>query len=291
MLAHGTERRRLRVGVLVAVVACASCSSEPTSDTADTAPATTTVTATTVVEWPAVLDGVLREMTQRLDPLTAACDHNALFAATYLLTTRTVRAAAVAGEFDSPEFISHFAEAFAARYFDSRDAWISGNISDIPEAWVVAYEASDDRRVSSVGDLLLGMNAHISRDLAFVVADTIPVEDDSRERDFLHFNDLVARAGPEILETLRTVYDPTITALVPFGLFGGSSFEALITTWRAESYANGRLMASAATAADREIVAARVEEIAAQRAQLIRLATNYLPVIGDVSGRDDRCGS
>ncbi len=267
--------------MLVAVLAVASCSSEPNGETSTTA----------TVEWPAMVDEIIVEMERRNGPLTTTCDHNALFAATYIVTTRTVRTAAVAGEFESPEFISDFAASFAQRYFESRDAWIDGRTADIPQAWVVALAASDDRRVSSVGDLLLGMNAHISRDLAYVVAETIPVGDESRRRDFLHFNDLVARAGPQILETLRTTYDPTITALVPFGLFGGASFESLITAWREESYANGRSMASAATDADRERIAGQVELIAAQRAQIIRLATANLPVIGDLSGRDDRCES
>ena len=279
--------------MLVAVLAFASCSGDSGSDESRDSGETRAQASstTTTAGWRAPVDALVVEMERRLDPLTVTCDHNALFAATYIVTTRTVRAAATDGEFESPEFISGFAASFATRYFDARDAWIDGRTADIPNVWVVAFEASDDRQVSSVGDLLLGMNAHISRDLAYVVAETIPVEDESRRRDFLHFNDLVARAGPQILETLRTTYDPTITALVPFGLFGGASFESLITAWRDEAYIKGRLMASAETDAERKVVADQVELIATQRAQIIRLAAANLPVIGDISGRDDRCGS
>ena len=50
----------------------------------------------------------------------------------------------------------------------------------VPEAWRIAFDAADHETVATLGDILLGMNAHISRDLPFALARTGLVEPDGR---------------------------------------------------------------------------------------------------------------
>ena len=144
--------------------------------------------------------------------------------------------------------------------------------------------------VSLTGDVLLGMNAHISRDLAYTVAETVPVEQPARHQDFSHVNDLMSQAQPRVVAMLRTMGDPTITSLQVAGPAGVIGFVTAVTVWRDEAYANGRRLADATTDAQRALVIAEIEATATARAVLIRTLTANPPVIGDVTGRDDRCG-
>jgi hypothetical protein len=54
------------------------------------------------------VDAVIREMTTRFDALDATCNHNAIFALTYLRTTEAYRVAVVEpGFFSDAPFINH----------------------------------------------------------------------------------------------------------------------------------------------------------------------------------------
>ena len=75
------------------------------------------------------VDAVIREMTRRFDPLAAACDHNSMFALTYLRTTEEYRRSATAeGFFTDPAFINHQDAGFAKQYFDAWDSYRDGDM-------------------------------------------------------------------------------------------------------------------------------------------------------------------
>ena len=48
-------------------------------------------------------------------------------------------------------------------YFDAYDNWLAGNRSQVPQAWLIAFDSAKERRTTGSGDLLLGMSAHINR--------------------------------------------------------------------------------------------------------------------------------
>ena len=117
------------------------------------------------------VEKTIREMKKRFDPLAAQCAHSAVFALAYLRTTETyLRTAQAAGFYSDPAFVNHEDAAFAAMYFTAYDDWAGGRVSRVPPAWRVALNVGADRRVTGTGDLLLGMNAHVNRDLPFVLA-------------------------------------------------------------------------------------------------------------------------
>ena len=115
------------------------------------------------------IDAALKEMKRRERALTASCDHNVMFAYTYRMTTAAFRAG-WPRDFASPAYIAHLDGTFAEYYFDAYDTWSSGR-GTVSEAWRIAFDAAHARSVSGLGDMLLGINAHISRDLPFVLAD------------------------------------------------------------------------------------------------------------------------
>jgi hypothetical protein len=67
-----------------------------------------------------------------------------------------------------------FAKYYTDAYYANRD----GNRSAVPRSWLTAFDAARDKKATGVGDLLLGMNAHINRDLPFVLAATGLVKPD-----------------------------------------------------------------------------------------------------------------
>src|SRR3954453_3018589 len=119
---------------------------------------------------PQCVDSVAREMDKRLKPLSDACSHNALFSVLYLDVTHHIGdAVRTAGYFQVPQVISHEDALFASYYFNAFDAYSRGDRVNTPMAWQIAFDAAKDRSVQGTGDLLLGMNAHINRDLPFVL--------------------------------------------------------------------------------------------------------------------------
>ena len=116
------------------------------------------------------VDKVIREMTRRFDGLAATCNHDAIFSLAYLRTTEEYRRAAVTpGFFTDTPFINFEDAVFGRYYFQAFDAWHAGNTAATPLAWQVALDAADKRDVDANTNALLGFNAHIMRDLPYVL--------------------------------------------------------------------------------------------------------------------------
>src|SRR5215208_6427837 len=115
------------------------------------------------------VDKTIREMTKRFDPLVSSCDHNAIFALTYLRVTEEYRRTIDAPFFDDTPFVNHEDTIFAHYYVAAYDGWTAGRIDQVPPAWRIAFDAARGRTVSGIGDLLLGINAHVQRDLPLVL--------------------------------------------------------------------------------------------------------------------------
>src|SRR3954449_3448053 len=115
------------------------------------------------------VDAVIREMRRRFDPLAAGCDHDAIFALSYLRTTEEYRRTIEDPTFfEDTRFVNHEDAVFASFYFAAYDAWHAGGVA--PPAWRIAFRAAADHRLPAAGDLVLGINAHVQRDLPFVLA-------------------------------------------------------------------------------------------------------------------------
>ena len=119
---------------------------------------------------PSCMDAVVGEMGARLRPLAASCDHLAPFALMYMNVSREVRTGVRAARYRSPPYVAHLDAVFASLYFHAIDTWRTGRRDLVPRAWRIAFSAAAARRVSGLGDMLLGMNAHISRDLPYALA-------------------------------------------------------------------------------------------------------------------------
>jgi hypothetical protein len=237
------------------------------------------------------VDAVIREMARRFDPLARSCDHDSIFALAYLRTTEEYRRTIEDPAFfsDTP-FVNHEDAVFARLYFDAYDTWHGGNRDAVPAAWAIAFQAAHDHAVSAQGNLTLGINAHIQRDLPFALAAIGLVKPDgsSRKPDHDRVNEFLNRVSDDLYAEIARRFDPTIdNGNLPgtaddFGVF------QIIPTWREIAWRNAERLVSATTPEQRAQVAGSIEAYAASQALTIRQAEAY-PPLTDSSSRDAFC--
>jgi hypothetical protein len=245
------------------------------------------------------IDSVINEMQRRFAPLVQSCDHNALFALLYLRVTQTYRQEVGANPsfFQDNAFVNHEDPVFAERYFAAFDNYGRGNLAQVPQAWQIALNAARDHAVSGTGDLLLGVNAHVQRDLPFVLYAIGLVKPDgtSRKPDHDKVNQILYDAYGPALQEAAARFDPSVNMQLPASLplvagLSNQTFFNVVVAWRETAWRNAERLASAPDAGTRAAVASDIENYAASQAQLIRDSTAYGP--GQNSGsRDAYCAA
>jgi hypothetical protein len=236
------------------------------------------------------LGAIIAEMSRRDAVQSTSCDHRAVFPRLYLRTTQALLAAAEAGRFRHRAKIVHFAAWFARYHFQAEDEWTAGRRSAVPGAWQVAFSAAAARSVRGLGDLLLGMNAHITRDLAFTVAELERGPGTPVDPDFAAFTEVIEAHAGSILAELAARFDPGISAVLPIAIDGRRTMAALIGEWRMEAWRNGIALRDARGGAH-AAEAQRIESLAVLRADTIVAATAYLPVVESSRTRDAYCAA
>jgi hypothetical protein len=239
------------------------------------------------------VDKVIREMTRRFDPLAASCNHDSVFALAYLRTTEEYRRAISDPTFfeDTP-FINHQDAVFAEYYFEAYDDWHGGRVEQVPPAWRIAFKAADNKQVSAAGNLFLGMNAHINRDLPFVLYGIGLVKPDgsSRKTDHDKVNVFLNRVMDDLIPEIAARFDPTIDDTNLPGIVDEFLTFQAVPAWREAAWRNAERLANASSAAERERVAADIEAYAAAEAQAFKLATSY-GLLGSSASRDSYCAA
>jgi hypothetical protein len=241
---------------------------------------------------PACLKATLKKFGSILKENAQSCTHEAVFAMTYTRITQSygyVRD--VPGYFQDVPYINHMDAVFAKYYFDAYDAYQSGNRAEVPDAWLTAFDAARDRRMTGTGDLLLGINAHVNRDLPFVLASMGLVRPDgeSGKPDFDKADFFLNDASDALMAELSQRFDPTIDdSNDPLGLSYASVMQ-LLTTWREAAWRNAEALVNAPTAAARALVAQGIEKGAATAANTILLSQAYTPPLTTTKARDAYC--
>jgi hypothetical protein len=236
----------------------------------------------------------IREMERRFDPLARACDPNAVFALAYLRTTQTYEwARDQDGFFDDTAFVNHEDAVFARYYFDAYDDWAAGRRSQVPPSWLVALDAGAGHQVNGVGGLFLGMNAHVNRDLPFVLADIGLVKPDgsSRKPDHDKVNQFLNAVLDPLLAEEAARFDPATDDFRDPLLLGYTTMFQLLAAWRETAWRNAERLVSAPTPAARAQVAQSIEDYAAGTATAIKLATSYVWPLSTSASRDAFCAT
>lgn len=229
---------------------------------------------------PACIDEVTAEMSRRLDLLAAVCHHSAAFSLMYLRVTEAVGVTG-AKRFRDRRYLNHLDAIFARLYFRAFDAWRAGRRDQVPEAWQIAFESADEREVAGIGDMLLGMNAHISRDLPFALLATglETPSGGSGEPDFNRVNHLLASVQAPMIREEAQRLDPTIaSSTLPLARGASPSVAELIARWRTEAWHNAERLIGASSPSVRARIARQIETAAAGRARMLVALTSNLVV-------------
>lgn len=239
----------------------------------------------------ACVDATISEMTARLDGLSHSCRHESVFQLMYLRVSQQLRGALMTGAFQDNEWTVHEMASFAATYFQTFDAWQAGNRSAVPLSWQIALDAARDHRVSALGNFALSMNAHVNRDMPFLLASigiTTP-GGKSRKPDHDAFNARLATLYNPVLSEIAQRFDSTADDLDIGQLddFGG---QTLLQTWREGVWRNAERLVLAKTPAARARVAASIEAYANSQARVYYELFKYRTVAAR-DKRDQFCAS
>ena len=224
---------------------------------------------------------------------TAGCDHNAVFSLAYARTTEKV-AAVERGDpafFSDTPWLNHYDAVFADLYFSAWNAWRASG--SLPAAWAIAFRVADRREASAAGNLLLGMSAHVNRDLPFALyaIGLVAPDGTSRKADHDRVNEILDMVITPLIDEIAAKYDPAVRVVPGIGSLGDFlEFQAL-PAWREEAWRNAERLATAPDAAARALVAASIEQSAADEATALLTLTRYLPPVTTSSSRDAYCAA
>jgi hypothetical protein len=232
------------------------------------------------------IDKTLTDMTTRFNRLAPTCNHDAVFSLLYLRVTEKYKVvAATPGFFLDPRRINFEDAVFSDLYTGAFDDWHADAPATVPPIWRLAFAAADSSQVSGSGDALLGMAAHILRDLPFTLY-RIGMED---HRDHLQVNEMLRQVYDSATRELARRFDPTMSSsyLVPGT---DKTFMQVVVEWREQGWRNAEDLMAAPDEAGRQQVADRIERDAWTTGLTLYLGTRY-PVQQATVVRDAYCAT
>jgi hypothetical protein len=200
------------------------------------------------------------------------CDHRAVFATTYLLLTEQMRDTIRKNPrfFEDLRWLIYEDTVFANFYFDVIRASDRGK--PIPQAWKIAFDTAKSGDANAGQDMLLGINAHVQRDMPFVLA-TVGLQTKkgaTRKPDHDVVNQILSDAYEPIVSTIGRRYDSLVTitnaSWNPVDDIAGLE---MVKGWREGVWRNAERLLDARTADERRQVTDSIEANAATWANLI----------------------
>lgn len=234
---------------------------------------------------PECLALVIEAMAQRYQELADLCDHNALFSLAYLRTTEKFQDTLNTIGYSDRASIVREDALFADYYFQAYEAYKS-NQGNVPPAWQIAFDAAKNGTVSGAGDLFLGFNAHIQRDLPFVLYELDLQGHPVSHEDHTLVNQFLQQVS--FLDEAAQRFDPTIKDLdLPGDQDDQQRFQQIVQ-WRELAFQNYQKLRNASSDEERAQVAAEIEGYSAATATGIQQLFSYPPGT-DSSARDAYC--
>ena len=199
------------------------------------------------------------------------CDHRAVFTTTYLLLTQEIkRYLKRPAFFDDRRYLIWEVTQFSNFYFRALENDRAGR--PVPEAWRIAFDAADSDGANAGQDMLLGINAHVQRDMAYVVAEmgVRTPSGASRKPDHDRVNQILNSAYERIVREIGERYDPLLfTTNASWNPLDNIAGLEAVKGWREGVWRNAERLLTARTDAERSLVEATIEGNAATWARLM----------------------
>jgi hypothetical protein len=209
----------------------------------------------------------MRKLSARL-----GCDHRAVFATTYLLLTVQMRGTIRKHPhyFKDLRWLIYEDTVFANFYFRVVSDYDRGK--PVPQAWKIAFDTAKSGDANAGQDMLLGINAHVQRDMPFVLA-TVGLRTKrgaTRKPDHDVVNQILSDAYEPIVSAIGRRYDSLVTitnaSWNPVDDIAGLE---LVKGWREGVWRNAERLLDAKTPDERRQVTDSIETNAATWASLI----------------------
>jgi hypothetical protein len=235
------------------------------------------------------IDGNIRRLQQAADRF--GCDHRAVFATTYLVLTKTLRSAMARNPrlFRDRRYLIYEDTLFENYYVKMLRAVDRGK--PIPEAWRIAIDTAAHGDANAGQDMLLGINAHVQRDMPFVLAQLGLVRRSgaSRKPDHDVMNDVLNEAYEPVVQAIQQRFDPMVSltnaSWNPLDDIGGLE---MVKGWREGVWRNAERLVNAKSEDERRQVMDGIETNAANWARM--MSTPQVPP-GYRAQRDGYCRS
>ena len=238
------------------------------------------------------LHGTLKELARIADANATSCNHNAIFSLAYLRMTQTYGwARDIPGYYQDVPFANHLDAVFASYYTDAWYAYQAVTPQTCPRHGRSPSTPPATSTVTGSGDLLLGMNAHINRDLPYVLAATGLVAPDgsSRKTDYDKDEQWLNDSTHPLLYEAAARFDPTVDdSSDPYGISDYALFQA-VSGWRENAWRNAEALVSASTPDEYAMVQAKIESDATNTANLIAASYTYNGITSSTGPRDTFC--
>jgi hypothetical protein len=197
---------------------------------------------------------VYDEMLARFNVLNSRCDSNAPFSLLYLYMTSQARDFISSSYFDDGDIMADFTVAFAHRYADAIDKWVTKTgVDQISAPWYEAFSYGATNKSSVLEDLYLGMNAHINYDLGQIVYQIYNGGSQYKD-DYDRINDLLVLTTAPASNDIAGRYDASMNSTL-VGFLAPVVVQTLIE-WRNNAWLNGVLLSNAIGPVGRQTVLA-----------------------------------
>lgn len=160
------------------------------------------------------VDDVKARFDQLASTLRANDDGRAVFLTVYRRITGAIDRAIEADRFADPEWVSDYLIAFADRYRVAMLDYERGNVDAVPDPWVIAFTAALAEETLAIQRASLGINAHVTYDLAFAIEE-IGIDPDRAQKyaDHDRINGILNATVDRVQAGLIELYAPGLATI------------------------------------------------------------------------------
>jgi hypothetical protein len=226
------------------------------------------------------VDDVLSGLTSLGNQFTATQDRRGIFVQAYILITGEIRARLLAGgSFEDPDWVGKYLVAFAELYRVALAAYEKGDLASVPKAWALAFDTARKGDALLLQHLLLGINAHINRDLPNALCQ-VGIDPDRalRKHDHDAINDALRATTEPVKQRLFDLYAPVLGLLDgPVSVLDDEATNFSFEEAREAAWDSGISLVNARDDGERDRVRGRIDASAGVLGRLLLGLSNIVP--------------